>query len=64
MVSSGSDQVVVIYLIRFSLRDNGRLFYLTQTNLLKDIKTYLKAAANRETELMKKQQELEEKVCD
>lgn len=33
-----------------------------KTNLLKDIKTYLKAAANRETELMKKQQELEEKV--
>lgn len=37
--------------------------YFPQTNLLKDIKTYLKAAANRETELMKKQQELEEKVC-
>ncbi|PFX18289.1 Centrosomal protein of 290 kDa [Stylophora pistillata] len=35
-----------------------------KTNLLKDIKTYLKAAANRETELMKKQQELEEKNND
>ncbi|KAM7435378.1 hypothetical protein ABFA07_014699 [Porites harrisoni] len=33
-----------------------------KTNLLKDIKTYLKAAANRETELTKKQHELEEKV--
>lgn len=33
-----------------------------QTNLLKDIKTYLKAAANRETELTNKQHELEEKV--
>ena len=33
-----------------------------QTNLLKDIKSYLKAAANRESELLKKHQELEEKV--
>ena len=38
------------------------LHFLSQTNLLKDIKTYLKAAANRETELTKKQHELEEKV--
>lgn len=38
------------------------LHFLLQTNLLKDIKTYLKAAANRETELTKKQHELEEKV--
>lgn len=34
-----------------------------KTNLLKDIKTYLKAAANRETELTNKQHELEEKVA-
>ena len=33
-----------------------------QTNLLKDIKSYLKAAAQREQQLLKKQQELEEKV--
>lgn len=38
------------------------LHFLSQTNLLKDIKTYLKAVANRETELTKKQHELEEKV--
>ena len=40
----------------------AHLHFLSQTNLLKDIKTYLKAAANRETELTKKQHELEEKV--
>jgi len=34
-----------------------------KTNLLKDIKTYLKAAANRESELTNKQHELEEKVA-
>lgn len=34
-----------------------------KTNLLKDIKAYLKAAANRETELTTKQHELEEKVA-
>ncbi|XP_048578634.1 centrosomal protein of 290 kDa isoform X2 [Nematostella vectensis] len=33
-----------------------------KTNLLKDIKAYLKAAAQRETELLKKQQELEETI--
>ena len=43
-------------------RFTADLHFLLQTNLLKDIKTYLKAAANRETELTKKQHELEEKV--